>query len=295
MESLDCPPRIGIFDTVAVAMSEMRHPCRERSPRWEFYSWAVIRFAWAGGVAIQVRVTCPHCWNAFPLDQTLWIAEHPDLVGDARLGADQPQRFLPTRFDLQGAALDARHFACHGLACPKCHLVVPRSLFEMAPEFFSILGAPACGTSYFLASMTWRLRKVLPKYFSLSFNDADPALNHLLHEYESLQFLNPKQDEFVTIEKTQEQAGRSVRHGSFRRPARQLYCERLKLSGFSTSQEIGQTKPCKVYPHPFMFSVAPLEGHPNHGTGARIGRRLNRIAQSFVVPPLGGLCGSTSA
>ncbi len=26
-----------------------------------------------------------------------------------------------------------------------------------------------------------------------------------------------------------------------------LYCERLKLSGFSTSQEIGQTKPCKVW------------------------------------------------
>ncbi len=32
----------------------------------------------------------------------------------------------------------------------------------------------------------------------------------------------------------------------FSRDCFDVYCERLKLSGFSTSQEIGQTKPCKV-------------------------------------------------
>ena len=143
---------------------------------------------------LRSRVTCPHCWNEFPPDRALWIAQHPDLVGDPRLGADQPQRFLPTRFNVQGAAIDSRGFACHGLACPNCHLAVPRSMFEMRPMFLSILGSPASGKSYFLAAMTWRLRSVLPKYFAVGFNDADPALNHRLHEYESLQFLNPNQE-----------------------------------------------------------------------------------------------------
>ena len=47
---------------------------------------------------------------------------------------------------------------------------------------------PACGKSYFLASMTWRLRNVLPRYFGLALADADPLMNHRLHEYESQQF-----------------------------------------------------------------------------------------------------------
>ena len=42
----------------------------------------------------------------------------------------------------------------------------PRPMLEMPPCFLSILGAaPACGKSYFLASMTWRLRKILPSCF----------------------------------------------------------------------------------------------------------------------------------
>ena len=44
----------------------------------------------------------------------------------------------------------------------------------MQPVFASIMGSPSCGKSYFLAAMTWRLRKVLPRYFGLSFGDADP-------------------------------------------------------------------------------------------------------------------------
>ena len=58
------------------------------------------------GIKLCPRVTCPHCWHNFAPEQALWIAEHPDLLGDSRLGADQPQRFLPTRFSVEGAALD---------------------------------------------------------------------------------------------------------------------------------------------------------------------------------------------
>jgi hypothetical protein len=51
-------------------------------------------------ITLVNRVTCPHCWNIFPPDQALWIAQHPDLLGDPRLGAEQPICFLPTRFNI---------------------------------------------------------------------------------------------------------------------------------------------------------------------------------------------------
>jgi hypothetical protein len=208
---------------------------------------------------LQARVTCPHCWNEFPPDRALWIAQHPDLVGDPKLGADQPQRFLPTRFNVQGAALDTRGFACHGLACPKCHLGVPRQMFEMRPMFVSILGSPASGKSYFLASMAWRLRSVLPKYFSVGFNDADPVLNHRLQEYESLQFLNPNQEALVAIEKTEEQGD--------------LY-DQVLFGDQAVS-----------YPRPFVFSLMPLDGHPNLQSAAKTARTIclyDNAGESFL-------------
>lgn len=210
-------------------------------------------------IPILGRVTCPHCWQVFPPEQALWIAEHPDLVGDPRLGMDSAQRFLPSRFDLQGAALDARGFACHGLACPRCHLSVPQAFFEMPPVFVSILGAPACGKSYFLAAMTWRLRKVLPKWFSLGFSDADPILNQRLQEYESLQFQNPNQDKLVALEKTEPQGDSydTVLFGD---------------------QRIS-------YPRPFVFSVAPSQGHPNYASAAAAARALcvyDNAGESFL-------------
>jgi hypothetical protein len=156
-------------------------------------------------IRIQARVTCPHCWSRFAPEDALWVSQHPDLLDDPRLGADHQQRFLPTRFTVGGAALDSRGFECHGLACPKCHLSVPRALFEMEPLFLSILGAPSCGKSYFLASMSWQLRTTLPHQFNMAFSDADPALNHYLNEYEEIQFLNPNQDQLVAIRKTEEQ------------------------------------------------------------------------------------------
>ena len=194
-------------------------------------------------IPLQTRVTCPHCWSAFPPDQVLWIAQHPDLVGDVRLGKDQAQRFLPTRFNVAGAAIDARGFACHELACANCHLPVPRALIETPPVFISILGAPACGKSYFLASMSWRLRKVLPKYFALGCSDADPTANRRLVEYENLQFLNPNQNELVAIEKTET-------HGDYYDTV--LY----------EDQAVN-------YPRPFLFSVTPQEAHPNRRAAAK--------------------------
>ncbi len=129
----------------------------------------------------------------------------------------------------------------------------------MTPVFVSILGAPASGKSYFLAAMTWRLRRVLPTLFSLGFSDADPVFNHRLEEYESLQFLNPKQDELVVIEKTDVQGDPydSVLFGD---------------------QRVN-------YPRPFVFSVAPVDGHPNYLGAARAARVLcmyDNAGESFL-------------
>src|SRR5262245_48957002 len=107
------------------------------------------------------RGNCPHCWERFATESLLWVSEHVDLLGDAKLGPDQGQRFLPTRFNVEGDALDAKGFACHTVACPHCHLAIPRCLLEMEPLFMSIAGAPASGKSFFLATMTWELRKIL--------------------------------------------------------------------------------------------------------------------------------------
>jgi hypothetical protein len=186
------------------------------------------------------RCTCPHCWTPFPPEEVLWIAAHEDLRGDPRLGPDHHLRFLPTRFNLDGHALDARGFACQALACPHCHLALPRALLDTEPAFVSILGAPACGKSFFLAALVWQLRQMLPGKFALDFSDTDPAANLKLSEYEENLFLNPQADQLVPlaglIRKTEEQGD--------------LY-ETVNYGNQTVS-----------YPRPFLFTLRPRDGHP---------------------------------
>ena len=59
--------------------------------------------------------------------------------------------------------------------------------FEMEPLFLSILGAPACGKSYFLAAMTWRLRTRRRNTSAWCLATPTPVSNHRLHEYEEIQ------------------------------------------------------------------------------------------------------------
>src|SRR5438045_2174112 len=101
-------------------------------------------------VRLLKLATCPHCWSSFRPEDVLWISAHQDLLGDPRLGADHPQRFLPTIFDLNGNALDGRGVPSTQLACPRCHLKIPRGLLEMEALFVSIIGAHGSGKSYLL-------------------------------------------------------------------------------------------------------------------------------------------------
>lgn len=208
---------------------------------------SVGRSSRSASVGLLREITCPHCWQKYAPQDSLWISQHPDLLGDPRLGAEQQIRFLPTRFTVEGQALDARGAACQGLACPNCHLPVPRAMLEMKHVFFSILGTPASGKSYFLTSMVWQLRQVLPQ-FGLAFNDADPTANRTLHEYEELQFLNPDRDALVAIRKTELQGD--------------LY------------DTVLYGEQAVSYPRPFLFSVRPLDSHPHRADAAELSRAM---------------------
>ncbi len=186
------------------------------------------------------QVTCPHCWERFSPEQVLWISEHLDLLGDPFLGPESQQRFLPSRYTLEGDAVDPKGMTCRTMACPRCHLPIPRAMMEMEPLFVSILGAPASGKSYFLTAMTWQLRRTLPIQFKVGFTDADPASNRSLNDCEESLFLNPDQAEVIPL-------GGLIR--------------KTELQGelYDTVTYGQQTV---NYPRPFLFAMQPQDGHP---------------------------------
>ena len=211
------------------------------------------------GLTLQSKVSCPHCWHGFSPEESLWIAEHPDLIGDPKLGFEYAQRFLPSRFTPEGDAIDPNGHRATRMACPKCHLEVPRPLYQLPNIFFSILGAPACGKSYFLASLTWIMRQTLPKRFAVSMNDADATINARLHQYEEVQFLNPDPDKPVALEKTEEQGD--------------MY------------DTVNMGDHTMILPRPFMFTLQPLAKHPLYNEARGISRVMalyDNAGESFL-------------
>src|SRR5262249_38231646 len=128
------------------------------------------------------------------------------------------------------------------------HLPIPRALVELQPLFVSILGAPASGKSYFLTAMTWLLRQTLPRSFALGFGDADPASNRSLNEYEERLFLNENHDRLVALDKTA-----------------------LEGDLYNTVLFNGQAV---SYPRPFIFSLRPLDEHPNRQAVSKLSRAV---------------------
>ncbi len=184
---------------------------------------------------IRVRITCPNCWAESNPGDLEWVSSHPDLRGDAFLGDDAQKRFLPSRFDPEGFALDAKGMRCQTLACPACHLPVPRILIELTPLFISIIGAPSSGKSYFFASSIWETRKRL-RAFHINFMDADPVANQIITDYEKKLFLSDRPEQFVAIPKTEEDG--------------ELY----QMVDYGTRQEL--------FARPFVFAMQPGPSHP---------------------------------
>jgi len=190
-------------------------------------------------------VTCPHCWHEFRPEQVLWVAQHEELMGDSVL-KEEPLRFLPTRFTLEGQALDARGMVCHALACPACHLVLPRVLLENEITFISIIGSAGSGKSNFLAAMTWELRQRLARDFAIIFADGDKEANWIVNRYEETLFLPDDPERPVVLDKTRTQGD--------------LY-RSVTINGQETQ-----------LPKPFLFSLHPAANHPRAAKRARLGR-----------------------
>ena len=108
--------------------------------------------------------------------------------------------------------------------------------------------APASGKSYFLASLTWQLRNILPRHFTFTFADVDPAFNRTINEYEEMLFLSAEADKLVAIRKTELQG--------------EMY----------TTVMVGNQS--ITYPRPFVFRLKPTKQHPNFEHAQELGRLL---------------------
>ncbi|HWE03005.1 MAG TPA: hypothetical protein VG326_11410 [Tepidisphaeraceae bacterium] len=197
--------------------------------------------------ALLPRVTCPHCFQRFAPQDILWVSRHPDLMGDPVAGPDAPLRFLPSRFTFEGDALDARGLTCQTVACPGCHLIIPRPLIEAEPLFVSIVGATASGKTCFMTCMTWELRRLLPLYFGVSFNDADTHFNRTLDQQEQTLFLADHAEQPAKLDKT-------------------------AASGPQLYDHIRVGRQIITLPRPLLFMMRPTPQHPKADLAAQVSR-----------------------
>ena len=177
-----------------------------------------------------------------------WISQHPDLKDDNLLGQDHQVRFLPTRFDVNGNAIDEKGANCTDLACPRCHLNIAWSLLQMKPLFISVVGSPGSGKTYFLAAMVWKLRRTLLQRFALSFGESDLEATSVLSENEKRLFHSDNAEELVKLAKTE-------------------------LDG-EMYQSVDYGGGPVWYPQPFVFPVSPVDGHFDQGRTGSISRDL---------------------
>lgn len=126
--------------------------------------------------------TCPVCWFRFDRGDTMNIATHASLRGDPVLGEEHMQRFLASRFNDKGQALDAMGLAAPEIACPHCRRKLPPNFLDQPHHIFSIVGAPSSGKSYYLSVLIKKLQDVCFKGFGVTFRDAAPSENAVLND-----------------------------------------------------------------------------------------------------------------
>jgi hypothetical protein len=105
------------------------------------------------------------------------IAVHDSLRGDPVLGEDAQQRFLATRFNKLGQALDAMGIPSSDIACPHCRRKLPPSFLAMPHHIISLVGDHSAGKSYYLSVLTKVLPATLHRDFGIVFQDSDPTAN----------------------------------------------------------------------------------------------------------------------
>jgi hypothetical protein len=156
----------------------------------------------SAGQPIQSSCRCPHCWHEFSTDEVRWIASHITLRGDRIAGPEAMRRFLASDFNVDGEALDAAGDVCSRLACPSCHLEIPRAIIELRAVYVAIAGAPGSGKSSFLASAIETLQRRLAEH-DMMFRDAQVDLNGVLSDYRRTLFWSDQPDTPVALAKTE--------------------------------------------------------------------------------------------
>jgi hypothetical protein len=126
--------------------------------------------------------TCPVCWFRFDRGDVMNIAVHASLRGDSVLGEEHMQRFLSSRFNDRGQALDAMGLAAPEIACPHCRRKLPPNFLDQPHHIFSIVGAPSSGKSYYLSVLVKMMQDVAFKHFGVTFRDAAPSENAVLND-----------------------------------------------------------------------------------------------------------------
>ncbi len=165
----------------------------------------------AGAANEQKRLfTCPVCWLKFDGGDIMHLATHDSLRGDPVLGEDAAQRFLATRFNDHGQALDALGLPCTEIACPHCRRVLPPGFTEMNHHIISIVGDQSAGKSYYLSVLLKMLPASLYNDFLVVFQDADPAGNALINEMKQTLF-GADTPEGARLVKTQLEGGMYIR------------------------------------------------------------------------------------
>ena len=126
---------------------------------------------------LEGELNCPVCWLRFDTGDIMHIAVHDSLRGDPVLGEDAQQRFLATRFNNDGQALDAMGLPSSEVACPHCRRKFPPSFLGMPHHIISLVGDQSAGKSYFLSVLTKVLPATLYRDFGVTFQDSDPTGN----------------------------------------------------------------------------------------------------------------------
>jgi hypothetical protein len=146
--------------------------------------------------------TCPVCWFRFDRGDVMNISVHASLRGDPILGEEHMQRFLASRFNDRGQALDAMGLAAPETACPHCRRKLPPNFLDQPHHIFSIVGAPSSGKSYYLSVLIKVMQDIAFKHFGVTFRDAAPSENAVLNDMRNHLFSAGKPEE-AYLAKTQ--------------------------------------------------------------------------------------------
>ena len=182
-------------------------------------------------------LTCIVCWLNIDIGDIMHIASHDSLRGDPILGEDAQQRFLATRFNDRGQALDAMDLPCTEMACPHCRRKLPPGFIETKNHIISIVGDQGAGKSYYLSVLLKELPDRLFNDFGVVFQDADPTGNAIINQMKQILF-GAKAPEDARLVKTQLEGG--------------MY-ERLPRQGRMVA-----------LPRPFVFSLASTTDTAEH-------------------------------